>query len=155
MVPPAMITARHCFSTSAKWTAGFNSRSFTLPSDKLQHLLDIVDRPQDTVPHLLQGGRLMSVIQSGSAEELGAEDVERDASPSCSRAAVSCLLFSSWSCLHELLLDVIGLVGKWKLDPAILHVREPPWKRNWWLTKELISYTVCLDCLALAASFPS
>lgn len=27
--------------------------------------------------------------------------------------------------LHKLLLDVIGLVGKWKLGPAILHAREP------------------------------
>lgn len=40
-----------------------------------------------------------SVIQSGSAEELLVEDwaaeVERDASPSCSRAAASCRLFSS------------------------------------------------------------
>lgn len=35
MVPPAMMTARHSFSTWAKWTAGFNSRNLTLLSDKV------------------------------------------------------------------------------------------------------------------------
>lgn len=35
MVPPAMMTALHCFNTWAKWTAGFNSRNLTLLSDKL------------------------------------------------------------------------------------------------------------------------
>lgn len=42
-----------------------------------------------------------SVIQSSSTEELVLEDggaeEERAASPSCSRAAASCFLFSSWS----------------------------------------------------------
>lgn len=41
------------------------------------------------------------MIQSGSDEELLVEDwtaeVERTASPPCSRAAASCLFFSSWS----------------------------------------------------------
>lgn len=35
MVPPAMMTALHSFSTWAKWTAGFNSRNLTLLSDKV------------------------------------------------------------------------------------------------------------------------
>lgn len=128
------------------------------------------------------------MIQSGSAEELvvddGSVEAESAASPSCSRAAASCLFLSSWSAsqlraphirlsdlpwvkghtqvgkvinemnyflslsptnththrsswafkdanfallectvqsLHELLLDVVGLVGKWKHGPAILH----------------------------------
>lgn len=35
MVPPAMMTALHSFSTWAKWTAGFNSRNLTLLSDRV------------------------------------------------------------------------------------------------------------------------
>lgn len=35
MVPPAMMTDLHSFSTWAKWTAGFNSRNLTLLSDKV------------------------------------------------------------------------------------------------------------------------
>lgn len=35
MVPPAIITALHSFSTWAKWTAGFNSRNLMLLSDKV------------------------------------------------------------------------------------------------------------------------
>lgn len=35
MVPPAIMTALHSFSTWAKWTAGFNSRNLTLLSDKV------------------------------------------------------------------------------------------------------------------------
>lgn len=94
-------SSRFCRFNSSSWqtTCGYNSHSQS--STWRSHLNSETHTFNFDTKSRSAFFWIKSVIQSGSDEELlvGAwtAEVERTASPSCSRAAASCLFFSSWS----------------------------------------------------------